>query len=372
MIKWNYELVKEFIENEGCLLLSTEYKSIHEKLKIKCANGHEFEMSFNNFKRGQRCKECSRVNKQKYTEKEAEELLNREGYILKGKYVNMRDAVKMECPNHHIISMSMGNFEKGHRCKYCNEEDKHRIAIGFKDSNKKYNKGNKKYTLEEAKCILNEVNFELLDDEYNGIKSKVNIRCEHGHEFNMRFDRARRGKCPICSKEKSFYSLDFIREYLKKDDYILLSTKYEGIYSNIEIMCPEGHAYTTTFNNYKNYNLRCPMCSGSLGERRVEKYLKNNNITYYYQYRYEDCKDKKALPFDFYLPDYNLIIEYDGEQHYDIKHSIDGEEGFWLNVYHDAIKNSYCEDNNINLLRIPYWEYEDIEKLIKETLCNLS
>lgn len=89
------------------------------------------------------------------------------------------------------------------------------------------------------------------------------------------------------------------------------------------------------------------------------------------QKTFKDCKDKKLLPFDFYLPAYNLIIEYDGEQHFDIKHSFSGEDGFVNTIIHDAIKNQYCEDNNINILRIPFWEFDNIEKLIKEKINNI-
>ena len=78
------------------------------------------------------------------------------------------------------------------------------------------------------------------------------------------------------------------------------------------------------------------------------------------------------LPFDFYLPQYNLIIEYDGEQHFKPISVFGGEDAFWTTVTHDAIKNQYCEDNDIDLLRIPYWEFDNIEKLIKDKLNGLK
>lgn len=59
----------------------------------------------------------------------------------------------------------------------------------------------------------------------------------------------------------------------------------------------------------------CPHCKTSKGERRVEQYLKENNIEYNKQYKFKDCKDIRCLPFDFYLPNHNTCIEYDGEQH---------------------------------------------------------
>lgn len=84
------------------------------------------------------------------------------------------------------------------------------------------------------------------------------------------------------------------------------------------------------------------------------------------QYRFEDCKDIYTLPFDFYIRDFNVAIEYDGEFHYSpIKLSgmtdESAAERFELIQRHDKIKTQYCSDNNIPLIRIPYWESEDLE-----------
>jgi very-short-patch-repair endonuclease len=81
--------------------------------------------------------------------------------------------------------------------------------------------------------------------------------------------------------------------------------------------------------------------------------------------------------FDFYLPQYNLFIEYDGEQHFKpIRYYTQTEEemmdAFKKTQEHDRIKNKYCEDNQINLLRIPYWEKENIETIINNHLQRLS
>lgn len=81
--------------------------------------------------------------------------------------------------------------------------------------------------------------------------------------------------------------------------------------------------------------------------------------------------------FDFYLPQYNLFIEYDGEQHYKpVRHYNQSDEeiksSFKKTQEHDRIKNLYCEENNINLLRIPYWEKENIETIINSYLQRLS
>ena len=113
---------------------------------------------------------------------------------------------------------------------------------------------------------------------------------------------------------------------------------------------------------------RCPYCQTSKGEKKIKEYLDNNNIEYIQQYRFEDCRNKKPLPFDFYLPEYNMCIEYDGEQHFSENRAFGGADRFWITVIHDATKNQYCEDNNINILRIPFWELKNIEEILKKEI----
>lgn len=109
----------------------------------------------------------------------------------------------------------------------------------------------------------------------------------------------------------------------------------------------------------------CPLCKReSKGERRVRLWLERNSISYESQKIFDDCYDIKPLPFDFYLPDYNLIIEYDGKQHFEPIKYFGGEKGFQRTVKHDNMKNEYCKNNRISLLRIPY------NKNIEEELNN--
>ncbi len=75
--------------------------------------------------------------------------------------------------------------------------------------------------------------------------------------------------------------------------------------------------------------------------------------------------------FDFYLPNLNICIEFDGRQHYNIDNSyFGGEEEFLRIKERDGIKNQYCKDNDITLIRIPYWDIENIDKILKEKLCK--
>lgn len=92
----------------------------------------------------------------------------------------------------------------------------------------------------------------------------------------------------------------------------------------------------------------------SKGELYIEEILQSLNIDYERQKRFKDCKNKKQLPFDFYISNHNICIEYDGEQHYKPIDFWGGETRFLERQLNDKIKNDYCSKNNITLLRIPY------------------
>lgn len=103
----------------------------------------------------------------------------------------------------------------------------------------------------------------------------------------------------------------------------------------------------------------CPICNNSVGEKRVANYLTENNISFVQQYSFLDCKHNRLLHFDFYLPDFNACIEYDGIQHFEpIDFAGKGkewaDEQFKYTILRDKIKNTYCEENQIPLCRIKY------------------
>lgn len=105
----------------------------------------------------------------------------------------------------------------------------------------------------------------------------------------------------------------------------------------------------------------CPQCQESSGERKIRQWLEKHNISYVFQKTFQDCKDKRVLPFDFYLPTYNVAIEYDGGQHFKPIPFFGGEETFQNRIKHDKIKDDYCKNSNIKLLRIPYFKNVDEE-----------
>ena len=101
----------------------------------------------------------------------------------------------------------------------------------------------------------------------------------------------------------------------------------------------------------------------SHGERRIYKYLIEHNISFKREKKFNDCFFKYRLPFDFYIPKYNLCIEFDGRHHFE---EIRGD--FNLIKKRDEIKNNYCKNNNIKLIRIPYSKSNEITSILEEGL----
>ena len=118
-------------------------------------------------------------------------------------------------------------------------------------------------------------------------------------------------------------------------------------------------------------NQGCPVCDESKGEKAIRTYLEKNNIEFIQEYRFDDCKYKYTLPFDFYIPKYNLCIEFDGIQHFEARDYF-GKEIFEETRNRDKIKNKFCERNGISLLRIPYWELDNISKILDKKFDKLK
>ena len=120
----------------------------------------------------------------------------------------------------------------------------------------------------------------------------------------------------------------------------------------------------------ENKERGCPSCASSKGEKRIKKYLIKNNFLHIQERPFNDCKNKRPLPFDFYLPEQSICIEYQGEQHYKIFENefYGGKKEFNALKKRDKIKKNYCKNNNIKLIIIPYWKFNDIEDILDKKL----
>lgn len=235
-----------------------------------------------------------------------------------------------------------------------------------------------KYKFDKLKEICRENNYKLITDEseYTDSNMVVNYICnKHGVQHGIIDNIIHGHKCIHCSYEErglnSRHSIEYIssviecfngNKLLNPDDYVGSNEH------NLIIKCGScGNSYETSFSDYtNNMQIRCKSCSKSesTGEMLIRTILEDYNIDFVQEMKFDDCRDIKCLPFDFYLSEYNIIIEFDGIQHFQETKYMDYE----TTKRHDQIKNEYCKNNNIDLLRIPYWDKKNIKDILIEKL----
>lgn len=180
---------------------------------------------------------------------------------------------------------------------------------------------------------------------------------------------ARKGsKCNFYGKNynKILTNEEFIKRAKNKHNnlYDYSISNYIGNNKSINIICKIHGTFSQIAATHMNSGCGCPKCNLSKNEIKISNFLDENNISYISQYRFKYCKNTNTLPFDFYLPEYNTCIEYDGEFHFkDL-----GFNKLEQTIKNDEIKTKYCKDNNIKLIRITYLESDNIFNILNENI----
>jgi len=259
-------------------------------------------------------------------------------------YKNNRSSTTIICPIHGEFKQTLKAHLNGQGCRKCtkhiptNEEFKDKIKNIYGDK----------------------LDTSLVD--YKNIRTKIKLICKKHGEFKQRPDHLILDKkgCRKCDNEKIY--LDKVKK-VHGDTYNYDLVNYDTAHKEISIICKKHGEFKQIAYSHTN-NSGCPKCNENKGEKKIRNYLIENNIKFESQKKFEGCKNINLLKYDFYLIDFNLCIEYDGEQHFMLKEYWGGEKGFEEVKKRDKIKTQYCKDYNINLLRIKYNE-NIIEKLNK-------
>lgn len=222
--------------------------------------------------------------------------------------------------------------------------------------------------------------YKLKDDSaYNGYNKKTTLVCKkHGDfESSPSLIMDMKSGCPKCGGTLKVTHSEFLKEieFRVGEEYSVMG-EYQDRHSKIRLMhntCNK--SYKVTPSGFLRGN-RCPYCVSSRGESDVTAYLKLLNIATNVQKRFDYCINVRPLPFDFYVQN-KILIEYDGQDHfYSIDRSGRGVEWadsqYLVRTQNDKIKNQYCIDNNIPLIRIPYWEFNNIELILSSVLMHFN
>ena len=201
--------------------------------------------------------------------------------------------------------------------------------------------------------------------------------CECGKEALVSYNNLVRGTTTSCGCYRREMSSKTLLKNLVGEKFGELTvverapTKKGATYWKCLCSCGR-YSIVASTNLLRGLTMSCGCLTQSRGEMRISNFLDGLKIDFEKQKRFVDCRDKNPLPFDFYLPNFNMCIEYDGRQHFEpvnfSSNIQETKENFELVNKHDKIKTKYCENNNIKLLRIPYTEFDNIEMILRENL----
>jgi hypothetical protein len=220
----------------------------------------------------------------------------------------------------------------------------------------------------------------ILISDYIGYEKPITCKCKIcGNEWSTTPKSliSNGSGCPMCGAIKAQKSRtktlqQFIEELSSINPNIEVVGDYVNTHTKIKCRCKiDGHVWEGYPANLLNSTAGCPVCHLSIGENKLLNVLKNLNINFIPQYSVEGCEYKYKLRFDAYDTDNNIAFEFNGEQHY---YPVDwGNKGiewakqeFEITQKRDLIKQEYCNNNKIPIIKIPYWERDNMEFFI----CN--
>lgn len=271
-----------------------------------------------------------------------------------------RDYMKIKCSCGNSYDTLYYRFKNGkHTCNDCT--------------------GKSRYSIYQIKTfVTNNSECELLSDSYENNSQLLLFRCSCQKQFHTTLKIFKNGKkqCGNCTNE--YLSDKFSKSHKTFEKEVIMATGNEylviGEYKNRKTKVKIKHTkcgceWFVNPSDFLHKESRCPQCNESKGERFISEWLTHQKITFQSQYKFNDCVNKRRLPFDFAVFNNDklvLLIEYDGKQHY-IKGCF-GVDQYEVIKNNDRIKSQYCQENQIPLLRIPYTKFKQIPTILENAL----
>ena len=276
-------------------------------------------------------------------------------------FSDRRSVIKYKCPAHGIVSQKPENLMAGHKCGYCGVEERARNTI--------LNKA------KETIPKLKEKYPNLKLGEYKGANELMEVYCpKHGLKYLYPNEMLNGHGCPDCGISRRNDGRRLTLEIIKQR-----SLDYHGdVWDFSETEEPNGqddkiHVRCKICGrlNFKPVNRviygKCNFCDSSQGEQMLTVKLEELGVKFIPEYIFDDCRYINPLPFDFYLPDYNTVIEFQGPQHdSNIRFYKWTEKDFKLQQIKDDIKRKYCIDKGIREIELrDFNQVKDLESLLK-------
>ena len=324
----------------------------------------------NHFTKGAGCKDCAtderRLKYSKTTEQfieESKEKFPNQFVYDRVKYLNAYTDVEIFCitcnkyfkipPHRHLLS------PKG--CPDCGWNS---VKYSRRKSQEQFIKD-----AVELKPQYDYSKFVYVNRKTEGIVLCPKHNCEFSITPNAILTKHTNLHCPECLKEHKRKSLEQFLEEVQEihPEYDFSKFVYETTSTKGIVICPDHGEFPATPNSLLRGH-GCPDCTFSKGERKAEKTFKKLGVGFIPQKSFPDCIDKVKLRFDFYLEEWNLLVEIQGKQHYECVEHFGGMIRFLDVQRKDQIKRDYCKANNIELLEIPYWDFDKIPEILTTAL----
>lgn len=317
-------------------------------------------------------------NKRKTTEQFKDEVFDLVGdkYTVLSEYVNAKTKIKIihnECDSQ--FEMTPSNFLFGQRCPECAKRQKTARITQNKKTTELFKQ-------EVYSLVQND--YTVQGEYVNGhtkILFKHNI-CNNTFKMTpahfLSGERCTNKEC-LHSRwsEACINSDNFYKEFEKYSATYEILSEYNGYKNNMKFkhkICE--HVFERSPNNFVTLGDRCPKCTAVIykGENKIEEFLNKKGISFLPQKTFNDLRgvNNGLLSYDFCLPQYNLLIEYQGEQHETPIKLFGGKEQLEIQQEHDKRKREYAKTHGIQLLEIWYWDFENIEKILEETLSKIQ
>lgn len=375
MNKLGYNFVKQKLKENGYILLESEYISNDSNMKIKTKDGYYIYNSYSNLISSKRSPIIFGFTNP-YWEHNVKVFISKmrgNSKILDIKQITKsnkkRILVKGKCSCgeefNWVFSNDLNKTDK-FMCQRCK---------------KKITSSKRRIKFNEAKEIFDKYGYKIISDkkDFNKMNDKILVEDKNGYRGYMTIRHVKRGQhfsvfSNSLNEDFIIYNANICMKNMGSNTIVesIDSTKYyKGAFNCV---CGCGNKFSAPiYSLVGGTKIMCSTCSNSMSsyERIIKSFLDKNNILYKQEYTIHNCRDVLPLPFDFYIN--GKLIEIDGEGHYypcnfnQISEE-DALKTFNITKKHDEIKNKYCKDNNIQLLRIPYYHF--IEDKYKEEIIS--
>jgi len=347
-----------------------EFIDARTAVTIQCKEHGPFKQKPTKHIKGQGCPKCAYITPINKILSKAKKFIDKANKVHNGKYLYIPESysvkdgsIKIICPIHGEFTQNRFHHISGSGCKQCGI-----VSRVEQDT----------LTTEEFIERSRKVHGDLYDyskTKYINSKNKVTIRCRvHGDFEQIPWNHYNGAKCVKCQNE-----INGLKQSNTVDDFIKSAIKVHGtrynydkvIYFNnkkdVIVTCNIHGDFRVRPDNHLHNSAGCPICSESKGERKIRLFLELNGIDYKTEYI---MPDQRKYRYDFYLPELNILIEFDGLQHFKPIKFFGGEKAFKIQKKSDVEKNHLAKINKIPLIRIPFTKLKNIEEYLTYMLCK--